>query len=125
MEPQRPYQRHHYRVPLSTQYPVMFSDTAVIGEGKVTNLTVFGCAIECAGPVPDGTTRLLRLRPPDQMQSLAIVDAEVRWVHGNRVGIQFHQLERTVELRLHGFVWDRMLERLRTLTQDGRSTSRS
>lgn len=123
METQRPYQRHHYRVPLSTQYPVMFSDTAVIGEGKVTNLTVFGCAMECTGPIPEGTTLLLRLLLPDHTQSLAIEGAEVRWVQGNRVGIQFHKLERTAELRLHGFVWDRMLERLRTLTQDGLSTS--
>ena len=123
MEPSRPYQRHHYRVPLSTQYPVMFSDTAVIGEGKVTNLTVFGCAIECANSVPEGTTLLLRLLLPDHAQSLAIEDAEVRWVQGNRLGIQFNKLERTAELRLHSFVWDRMLDRLRTLTQDGLSTS--
>ena len=56
MEPARPYQREHYRVPLSAAYPVMFSDTETIGEGKVTNLSVFGCAIECTGAVPEKTT---------------------------------------------------------------------
>lgn len=123
METPQSYQRHHYRVPLSTQYPVMFSDTAVVGEGMVTNLTVFGCAIECTSTVPEHTTLLLRLILPDQTQSLPIENAEVRWIEGNRMGIQFHTLERTAELRLHSFVWDRMLERLRTLAQDGLSTA--
>ena len=122
METPQPYQRHHYRVPLSTQYPVMFSDTAVVGEGRVTNLTVFGCAIECTGAVPERTTLVLRLILPDHTQSLPIEHAEVRWIDGNRMGIQFSSLERTAELRLHSFVWDRMLERLRTLAQDGLST---
>ncbi len=101
----------------------MFSDTAVVGEGMVTNLTVFGCAIECTGAVPERTTLLLRLILPDHVQSLPIEDAEIRWVQGNRMGIQFNKLDRVAELRLHGFVWDRMLERLRTLAQEGFSTA--
>ena len=48
VESTHPYQRHHYRVPLAMQYPVMFSDAETIAEGTVMNLTVFGCAIECA-----------------------------------------------------------------------------
>lgn len=123
MEPERSYQRHHYRVPLSIEYPVMFSDAAMIGEGKVTNLTVLGCAIECTGPVPAQTTLLIRLILPDQDQSLPIQEAEVRWVEGNQLGVQFKKLNRDAELRLHGFVWDRMLERLRTIVQDTLPTS--
>jgi c-di-GMP-binding flagellar brake protein YcgR len=123
MEPERPYQRHHYRVPLPTEYPVMFSDATIIGEGKVTNLTVLGCAIECAGPVPAQTKLLIRLILPDQSQSLPIEEAEVRWVEGKRLGIQFKKLDPAAELRLHGFVWDRMLERLRTVVQDTLPTS--
>ena len=119
MEPARPYQREHYRVPLSVTYPVMFSDTANIREGKVTNLSVFGCTIECAGAVPDNTTLLVRLLLPDQKESLAIEQAEVRWVKGNRLGLRFGKLERTADLRLHMFVWGRLVDRLQDLTQDG------
>jgi hypothetical protein len=39
----------------------------------------------------------------------------VRWVNGTRLGLQFQELERKVDLRLHGFVWDRMLERLQVM----------
>ena len=117
MEPARPYKREHYRLPLPTAYPAMFCDQATIGEGTVTNLTVFGCTIECAGVVPDNTTLLVRLLLPDRKESLAIEQAEVRWVKGNLVGLQFGRLERDADLRLHNFVWDRMLERLATLTQ--------
>jgi hypothetical protein len=97
----------------------MFSDTATIGEGIVTNLSVFGCAIECSNAVPTQTTLLVRLILPDQKASLPIAQAEVRWVNGRQVGLRFGQLERAANLRLHTFVWDRMFERLQVLTQQG------
>ncbi len=123
MEPTRPYVRHHYRVPLDVQYPVMFSDAETIAEGKVMNLTVFGCAIECVGAAPQRATLRIRLILPDQAQSLPVEEAEVRWVQGNRIGLQFHKVERAADFRLHGFVWDRMVERLRMITQEGFSIS--
>ena len=113
MEPARPYTRAHYR--LAVSYPAMFCDQAVIGEGIVTNLSVFGCTIQCREAVPTNLRLLLRLILPDQRESLPIDVAEVRWVKDNQVGLQFHHLERTADLRLHSFVWDRMLERLQTL----------
>ncbi len=101
----------------------MFSDTETIAEGKVMNLTVFGCAIECVGATPRRTTLRVRLILPDQEQSLPVEEAEVRWIHGNRMGLQFHKVERAADFRLHGFVWDRMLERLRTIAHEVLSTS--
>ncbi|MGQ0666360.1 MAG: PilZ domain-containing protein, partial [Nitrospiraceae bacterium] len=119
VEPTRPYQREHYRVPLPITYPVMFSVAAMIGEGKVTNLSVFGCAIECSDVVPEQTKFLVRLILPDQKESLPIEGAEVRWVRGKQVGLRFGQLAREANLRLHVFVWDRMFERLQILKQQG------
>ncbi len=119
MEPRRPYKREHYRVPLPHTYPVMFSDTKTIGEGTVTNLSVFGCAIECRNIVPTDTSLLIRLILPDQPASLPIDQAAVRWIKGNQVGLQFTRLERAANLRLHTFVWDRMFERLQVLAQRG------
>jgi hypothetical protein len=115
MEQTRPYNRAHYR--LAVTYPAMFSDAATIGEGHVTNLSVFGCTIECADTVPEKTNLLVRLILPDQKESLPIESAEVRWVKGKQVGLQFNKLERTANLRLHGFVWDRMLERMQAIKQ--------
>ncbi len=116
MQPAKTYTRAHYRVPVL--YPVMYSDSEMIGEGRLTNLSVLGCTIECATAPPKRPQMLLRLLLPDRKDSLPIKAAEVRWVNGNRVGVQFVQLERTANLRLHGFVWDRMFERLQTLVQE-------
>ncbi len=96
----------------------MFSDTETIAEGKVTNLTVFGCAIECADAAPQRTTLRVRLILPDQTQSLSVEEAEVRWIRGNRIGLQFHKVERAADFRLHGFVWDRMVERFQEILQE-------
>jgi hypothetical protein len=97
----------------------MFSDQGTIGEGKVTNLSVFGCAIECRNDVPEQTTVLLRLILLDQEESLPIDQAVVRWIRGKQVGLRFGQLARAANLRLHAFMWDRMWKRLQHLTNPG------
>jgi len=117
MEQSKPYQRAHYRLPLPAAYPVMFAGTSMIGEGTLTNLSVFGCTIECATIPPHTTNLLLRLILPDQKESLPIEEAEVRWIDELRIGVQFNKVERAANLRLHGFVWDRMVERLETIKQ--------
>ncbi|MGE0643226.1 MAG: PilZ domain-containing protein [Nitrospira sp.] len=122
MESIRPYQRHHYRVLLSEPYPVMLSDAQTILEGTVTNLTVFGCAIDCPQVFLKGTELRVRLILPDQPHALPVEEAEVRWVQGTRMGLQFLKVERAADFRLHGFVWDRMVERFRTIVQEGLST---
>jgi PilZ domain len=100
----------------------MFSVRDMITEGKVVNLTVFGCTIESTDALQAGTTLRVRLILPDQTQSLPVEEAEVRWVQGNRMGIQFHKVERAADFRLHGFVWDRMVERFQKIVQEGLST---
>lgn len=100
----------------------MLADSQTISEGTVTNLTVFGCAIECAEAFPKGRELRIRLILPDQAHSLPVEEAEVRWVQGTRMGLQFHKVERAADFRLHGFVWDRMVERFRTIVQEGLST---
>lgn len=117
MEQPKPYKREHYRLPLPATYPVMFAGTHAIGEGTLTNLSVLGCTIECATPPPHSTHLLLRLILPDQKESLPIDEAEVRWIDDQRIGVQFRKMARAANLRLHGFVWDRMLERLETIKQ--------
>ncbi len=117
MEQTKPYQRAHYRLPLPAAYPVMFAATSAIGEGTLTNLSVLGCTIECSTVPPHTTNLLLRLILPDQNESLPIEEAEVRWIDDQRIGVRFSKVERAANLRLHGFVWDRMLERLQTIKQ--------
>jgi hypothetical protein len=54
---------------------------------------------------------------PDQRESLPIEGAEVLWIKEKHIGVQFTKVDRAADLRLHGFVWDRMLERLHMLKQ--------
>jgi hypothetical protein len=116
MEQPQTYLRKHYRLPIT--YPVMFAAPMTIGEGTITNLSVFGCTIECVSTPPEVNTLLLRLILPDQRESLPIEGAEVLWMKEKHIGVQFTKVARAADLRLHGFVWDRMLERLRLLKQE-------
>ena len=115
MEQPHPYLREHYRLPVT--YPVMFAAPMTIGEGTIINLSVFGCTIECTSTPPEVSNLLLRLILPDKQESLPIDVAAVQWVKEKQIGVQFTKVERAANLRLHGFVWDRMLERLQMLKQ--------
>jgi hypothetical protein len=121
MEHPKTYRREHYRLPVT--YGVLFSDNAVVGEGKVTNLSVFGCTIETPTPVLPDQRLAMRLILPDKGESLPIDVAEVRWANGNKVGVKFVQVERAANVRLHGFIWDRMVERFESLLASTPSTS--
>jgi hypothetical protein len=48
---------------------------------------------------------------------LPIEAAAVKWVQGTRAGIEFIEVEREANLRLHSFVWDKMIERIQSLQQ--------
>ncbi|HEY6084601.1 MAG TPA: PilZ domain-containing protein [Nitrospira sp.] len=120
MEQVRSYQRGLYRLPVT--YPVMYCIVSTVGEGMITNLSALGCTIETSEPLPMDRGVALRLLLPDRHESLPIKLAHIRWVKGNRAGIEFTQMDRTANLRLHSFVWDRMVERIQTI-QQSRTTS--
>jgi hypothetical protein len=120
MEQTRPYQRSLYR--LSVICPAMYCVLSTVGEGKITNLSAMGCTIETDQPLLAGQNVALRLMLPDQQESLPIDEAHVRWVHGNLAGIEFVEVERAANLRLHGFVWDGMVQRFHSIQQK-RATS--
>ena len=120
MEQTRPYQRSLYR--LQVTCPAMYCAISAVGEGTITNLSAVGCTIETDRPLPADQNVALRLMLPDQRESLPIDEAQVRWVHGNLAGIEFVQVERTANLRLHGFVWDGMVQRFHSIQQK-RATS--
>ena len=77
-----------------------------------------GCTIETDQPLLVEQNVALRLMLLDQQESLPIDEAQVRWVHGTLAGIEFIQVEHTANLRLHGFVWDGMVQRFRSIQQE-------
>ncbi|HKT33380.1 MAG TPA: PilZ domain-containing protein [Nitrospira sp.] len=120
MDDIRPYHRGLYRLPLI--YPAMYCVTSTVGEGTITNLSATGCSIQTDEPLFAHQRVALRLILPDKSESLPIGAAEVKWVDGTRAGIEFIEVEREANLRLHSFVWDRMIERIQFLQQQ-RTTS--
>jgi uncharacterized protein YgfB (UPF0149 family) len=120
MEQTRPYHRRIYR--LRVTCPAMYCAMSTVGEGTITDLSAVGCMIETDQPLAGDEKVALRLMLPDQDESLPIDEAHVRWVHGNLAGIEFVQVERTANLRLHGFIWDGMVQHFRSLQQK-RATS--
>jgi len=105
MDDIRVYHRGLYR--LSLTYPAMYCITTTVGEGTITNLSAMGCSIETDEPLLTHQHVALRLLLPDKTESLAIGSAEVKWVKGTRAGVEFIQVEREANLRLHSFVWDK------------------
>jgi len=120
MDEAKPYHRSLYRLPVT--YPAMYCVVSTVGEATITNISAVGCTIETDQPLPDDKRVALRLLLPDQRESLPIDAAHVRWVNGNRAGVEFIQVQREANLRLHGFVWDKMIERIQ-LIQQQRATS--
>ncbi len=106
------YQRVQYRIPLTATFPVLFTDHIAIGEGQVTNLTPFGCTVECPTIVMTEGPLSVRLLLPDQHAPLPIKIAAVRWADGRTMGLEFIRIEPAADLRLHCFVWDVILERI-------------
>ena|SRR5512142_2418423 len=121
MDEVRPYHRGLYRLPVT--YPAMYCMVSTVGEGTVTNLSAIGCMIETDQPLSEDQRVALRLLLPDQRESLPIDEAHVRWVKGTQAGVEFLQVQREANLRLHGFVWDKMIERIQTIQQQRSSAS--
>jgi hypothetical protein len=121
MERIRPYHRGLYRLPLT--YPAMYCAMSTVGEGTITNLSAVGCTIQTNQPLSENQHVALRLILPDQRESLPIEVAKIRWVNGLEAGLEFIQVERTANLRLHSFVWDKMIERIQIIQQQRAATS--
>ncbi len=121
MEETRPYHRSLYRLPVS--YPAMYCVVSTVGEATITNMSAVGCTIETDQPLPDDHQVALRLLLPDQSESLPIDVARVRWVQGTRAGVEFIEVQREANLRLHGFVWDKMIERIQSIQQQRTSSA--
>ncbi|HJT20590.1 MAG TPA: PilZ domain-containing protein [Nitrospira sp.] len=113
MDEIRPYHRELYRLPLLC--PAMYSIVPMVGEGRITNLSALGCTLETSEPLSPNRSLALRLLLPDRPESLPIELARVRWVNGTTAGIEFTHVDRIANLRLHTFVWDKMVERIHAI----------
>ena len=85
---------------LFVQYPVVFLGKQGVGEGKLFNLSMGGCAIESGAAVQRGTLLTLRVQLPSLPQLIAVDQAVVTWTAGDDFGVQFLSLGTRDEARL-------------------------
>ena len=92
-------------VRLPVQYPVSMwearsADRRAITEGTLIDLSLRGCAINCATPFKTGTMLRLHVHLPVEAAPLAIDGAVVRYCGKDRLGVQFQAIGPAEEARL-------------------------
>jgi hypothetical protein len=98
--PQKP--RIATRIKLTCR--AFFVSGGLEGEGLVNDLSKTGCQIQCQ-TVPDaGATLKVDLFLPDYPRPLRIERAVVRWVKGERFGVEFVEVQASQRERLRLFL---------------------
>lgn len=71
-------------------------------EGRVLDVSLPGCLIECVHPLPlrVGDYVRLRLFLPDQARPMNVPLAAVRWVESGRAGVEFIRSSKADQVRL-------------------------
>lgn len=87
----------HYRVSLSR-------DSSVSGEGRLVDLSVEGCRIECTSHLPVNTYLSLRLLISPQELPILVDLAAVRWTGGTTCGVHFLSIQPLQAKRLQAFL---------------------
>lgn len=87
----------HYQVSLS-------KDSATSGEGRLLDLSVEGCRIECAHHLPVNTYLSLRLIISPKEMPVLVDLAAIRWTRGTVCGIHFLSLQPLQAARLKTFL---------------------
>ncbi|MCS6289303.1 MAG: PilZ domain-containing protein [Nitrospira sp.] len=87
----------HYQVSLSTE-------SATSGEGRLLDLSVEGCRIECAHRLPVNTYLSLRLIISPKEMPVLVDLAAVRWARGTVCGVHFLSLQPLQIARLKTFL---------------------
>jgi len=94
--------RYGPRVPVVGQ--AVLAGSRASCEGRVLDLSVPGCLIECSHRLHVGEYVRLRVSLPDGGVAMTVSLAAVRWVCGNRVGLEFIRSSDADQHRLSAFV---------------------
>lgn len=90
-----------YSERISTDFPVIFSGDAFVGEGTIHNVSVPGCEIlSNRVEIEPGTYLEMKVLMPDNGPSLSIPLAKIRWRKGPRFGVEFIKMPGIDQVRL-------------------------
>jgi hypothetical protein len=93
-----------YSQRVSVACSVIFSGDGGVGEGRMLDVSLPGCLLQSAATLKAGEYVQLRVFLPDLQSPLHVPLAAVRWVEGNRVGLEFIRTSHEEQTRLEQFV---------------------
>jgi hypothetical protein len=93
-----------YSQRISVACSVIFSGDGGVGEGRMLDVSLPGCLLESAASLKTGDYVQLRVFLPDLQSPLHVPLAAVRWVEGNRIGLEFIRTSQEEQNRLEQFV---------------------
>jgi hypothetical protein len=96
--------KNRYSQRISVTCSVIFCGDSGVGEGRILDISLPGCLLESAACLKAGDYVQLRLFLPDLQSPLHVPLAAVRWVEGNRVGLEFIRTAHEERNRLEVFV---------------------
>ncbi len=82
----------------------LFGDDDFELEARVIDLSAGGCSASCSEPVKSGMQFRLSLFLADQRWPVRIDGAVVRWVSGDQFGLEFFQLQPSIQERIRRYV---------------------
>ncbi len=113
------YSRAYHRFPLF--YPVIFGGAPFVGEGILTNLSLWGCSILSDREVLLGSHVRVSVLVPNQTQALSIDLGTIKWVRGHEFGVEFMRLPLEARQSLDRMLRIELIEWLKI--RSGRSES--
>jgi hypothetical protein len=102
--------RSSHRFP--TAYPVVFAGAPFVGEGRLSDLSLTGCAVTTDRTVLIGSYVKLSLLLPNQPTALLIELGRIRWVRGQAFGVEFIRLPSITRQQLDRKEWERLIIQL-------------
>jgi hypothetical protein len=100
-EEERMKQRYSPRVPVEGS--AVFANDVMTGEGRLIDLSLPGCLLETSKSVRPSDYVRLKLSLPDKKPPMNVPLAVVRWVAGNRIGLEFIRSSEEDQARLSSF----------------------
>ena len=85
---------------IKSHFPVIFSGDSYVDEGTVSNVSVPGCEVMSKRLVAPGSYLEMKVLVPDNMSSLCVGLARVRWTDGHRFGVEFIRMPGRDQVRL-------------------------
>jgi len=93
-----------YRGRVQLRAWVLFSNSELVGDGRVLDITAPGCLVESAQKVLPGQYLKLQILLPGQTSFFTVELAAVRWAQGTRFGAEFIRMVESEQRILNTFM---------------------